>query len=128
MCDSLKNIAKFLYFAILHYLRGAGGEKTTGASKHFVLSPYLKFAKILNKGLEQSMLILCIYVCCVHFFAHNPTYISRRGNIVSSQFILLGRLAMPKICGRKAQVSRLFYCIAPSSSNSVAAIQGNVRL
>ena len=39
----------------------AGGEKSTNVSKHFVLSPYLKFAKILNQGLKQSMLILCIY-------------------------------------------------------------------
>ena len=54
------------------------------------------------------MLILCIYVRCEPFLAHNPTYISRRGNIVSSPFIWLRRLAMPLFCGRKAQVSRLF--------------------
>ena len=38
-----------------------GGEKSTVARKHFVLSPNLKFAKILNRGQKQSMLILfCI--------------------------------------------------------------------
>ena len=53
------------------------------------------------------MLILCIYRLCV-FPRIGYVYISRRGNIVSSPFILLGRLAMPQFCGRKAQVSRLF--------------------
>ena len=41
------------------------------------------------------------------------TYQNGRGNIVSSMFILLRRLAMPLFYGRKAQVSRLscFYTI-----------------
>ena len=46
------------------------------------------------------MLILCI--CWLRAFCASPTYISRRGNIVSSLFISLRRLAMPQFCGRKA--------------------------
>lgn len=45
-----------------------------------------KFAKIFYKGPEQLMLILCIYVtrqCLVGMNVY-----SRRGNIVSSMFIL----------------------------------------
>ena len=40
-------------------------------------------------------------------------YIPRRGNIVSSLFILIGRLAMPKICGRKATSLTSFLFLYP---------------
>ena len=40
-------------------------------------------------------------------------YISRRGNIVSSMFILIRRLAMPLFCGRKATCLTSFFVALP---------------
>ena len=94
-CNLLKNIGKFPYFAFLHYFCGVGREKATDVNKAFCFKSELKFAKILNEGLKQPMLILCLYVGGAHF-AHCPRIYSRRGNIVSSMFISLRRLAMPQ--------------------------------
>ena len=43
-----------------------------------------------------------VYIPLMCILRIGYVYIPRRGNIVSSLFISLGRLAMPKICGRKA--------------------------
>ena len=67
--------------------------------------------QIFNRGPKQSMLILCI--CRLRAFCTSPMYISRRGNIVSSWFILLGRLAMPKIHGRKTTSLTSFLFLYP---------------
>ncbi len=108
VCNLLKNIGKFPYFAFLHYFCSAGGEKTTGLSKHFVKVQKLKFRQNFKQGTGATN-AHSVYIPLMCVSTHRGyVYISRRGNIVSSPFILLGRLAMPQFCGRKAQVSRLF--------------------
>ena len=81
----------------------------------------LKFAKILNEGLKQPMLILCLYVGGAHF-AHCPRIYSRRGNIVSSMFISLRRLAMPQFMDVRHKSHVFFYCIALPASFATAAV------
>ena len=70
------------------------------------------------------MLILCVYRLCV-FPRIGYVYISRRGNIVSSPFILLGRLAMPQFCGRKATSLTSFLFLYPNKQ-TVQGLHGQV--
>ena len=76
-------------------------NKSTGVRNHFVLSPNLKIAKFYQRTEAiNAHSVLYMLAVCVQYTAY--VYIPRRGNIVSSLFILIGRLAMPKIRGRKA--------------------------
>ena len=57
---SLWNFQINLIFARLHYFCDVSEEKYANARKHFVLSPYLKFAKISMRD-RRNQCSFCVY-------------------------------------------------------------------
>ena len=89
----------------------SGREKTAGVNEALCFKSELKFAKILNEGLEQSMLILCLYVGSALFCAL-PTYIFTAWEYCFFYVHLIKAFGDALVHGRKATKSHVFfYCI-----------------